>query len=100
MIFFLSFGVLLFLIFNGYKYFDVDKLNLAYIKVSAYVDSHIILACLSYVCVYILTVFFFCTGKTIFKDFSWNFIWICFGFHCLFICSYYRGNASFFIYKI
>ncbi|NDT91023.1 DedA family protein, partial [Francisella tularensis subsp. holarctica] len=47
LIFFLSFGVLLFLIFNGYKYFDVDKLNLAYIKVSAYVDSHIILACLS-----------------------------------------------------
>ncbi|ABK90073.1 VTT domain-containing protein [Francisella tularensis subsp. novicida] len=58
LIFFLSFGVLLFLIFNGYKYFDVDKLNLAYIRVSAYVDSHIILACLSYGCVYILTVFF------------------------------------------
>ncbi|ALB01830.1 membrane protein [Francisella persica ATCC VR-331] len=48
----------MFLVFNGYKYFDLDKINLAYIKASAYVDKHIILACSSYVCIYILAVFF------------------------------------------
>ncbi|MBK2357414.1 TVP38/TMEM64 family protein [Francisella hispaniensis] len=58
LIFFLSFGVLLFLILNGYKYFDLNKLNFAYIKASAYVDRHIILACFGYACIYILTVFF------------------------------------------
>ena len=58
LIFFLSFGVLLFLGFNGYKYFDLDKLNLVYIRANAYVDKDIILACFSYACIYILTVFF------------------------------------------
>ena len=58
LIFFLSFGALLFLIFYGYKYFDLNKLNLAYIKASAYVDRHIVLSCLGYACIYILTVFF------------------------------------------
>lgn len=54
----MSFGVLLFLGFNSYKYFDLDKLNLVYIRANVYVDEDIILACFSYACIYILTVFF------------------------------------------
>ncbi|AJI47190.1 VTT domain-containing protein [Francisella philomiragia] len=58
LVFFLSLGIFLFLIFNGYKYLDIDKINLAYCNASSYIDGHVVLASLSYACIYILTVFF------------------------------------------
>ncbi|WP_198006042.1 TVP38/TMEM64 family protein [Francisella salina] len=58
LVFFLSIGVFLFLIFNGYKYLDLDKINFAYERANSYIDNHTILASFSYACIYILTVFF------------------------------------------
>ncbi|MEY8768315.1 TVP38/TMEM64 family protein [Francisella philomiragia] len=58
LVFFLSIGIFVFLIFNGYKYLDIDKINSAYYDASSYIDGHIVLASLSYACIYILTVFF------------------------------------------
>ncbi|AXH29664.1 MULTISPECIES: TVP38/TMEM64 family protein [Francisella] len=85
---FLSFGILLFLVFNGYKYFDLDKLNLAYIKASAYVDKHIILACFSYACIYILTVFFSVPVKPFLKILAGLLFGLSLGFMvCLFAAT-------------
>ena len=88
LVFFLSFWVLLFLVFNGYKYFDLDKLNLAYIKASAYVGKHIILACFSYACIYILTVFFSVPVKPFLKILAGLLFGLALGFIvCLFAAT-------------
>lgn len=54
----MSFGIFLFLVLNGYKYFNLQKLQLAYTQIDYYVDEHIVIASLSYGIIYILTVFF------------------------------------------
>ncbi|WP_191092362.1 TVP38/TMEM64 family protein [Francisella sp. SYW-2] len=58
LVFFLSIGIFVFLILNGYKYLDLDKINFAYERANSYIDNHTILASFSYACIYILTVFF------------------------------------------
>lgn len=54
----MSFGIFLFLILNGYKYFNLQKLQVAYTQIDYYVDKHIVIAGFGYGIVYILTVFF------------------------------------------
>ncbi|AIT08941.1 membrane protein [Candidatus Francisella endociliophora] len=54
----MSFGIFLFLILNGYKYFNLQKLQLAYNQIDYYVDNHIVIASFCYGIAYILTVFF------------------------------------------
>lgn len=57
-VFFFSFGVFLFFILNGYKYFDLEELQIAYNKADLYVNSNIIKSIFIYSVIYILTVFF------------------------------------------
>lgn len=54
----MSFGIFLFLILNGYKYFNLEQLKSAYIQANLYVYKHIVLAAFIYACIYIMTVFF------------------------------------------
>ncbi|QIW11104.1 VTT domain-containing protein [Francisella sp. LA112445] len=48
----------LFFILNGFKYFNLRELQLAYNKASLYVIEHIILSSFIYALIYMLTVFF------------------------------------------
>ncbi len=87
LVFFLSLGIFVFLIFNGYKYLDIDidKINSAYYDASSYIDGHIVLASLSYACIYILTVFFSVSIKPFLKILAGLLFGLILGF---FICLF------------
>lgn len=57
-VFFFSFGIFLFFILNGYKYFDLKELQAAYNRADLYVSEYMEMSIFIYAVIYVLAVFF------------------------------------------
>ncbi|WP_150466473.1 TVP38/TMEM64 family protein [Francisella sp. SYW-9] len=90
LIVFFSLGIFIFFILDGFKYFNLNELQLAYNRANLYVNEHIIISSFIYALIYILTVFFSVPIKPFLKILAG----LLFGLYLGFIISLLSATAG------